>query len=163
MRTAYVGSQSQLPAISASQELVSMVRLSAQNLESPVDLLDQQQPDQPMRDGDPSERDQPIGSGPQGLRVTVGSSDRERDGPTATVGSLAGEQARYVGAGDLLASLIESAHQRGRGNRGDELGLVFDFDDVDGRVRAQPLDIFGLGRLEVGLLQAADGQDADPQ
>ena len=137
--------------------------MAAQDREAAVDLLEQDHPGQPVRQGDPAERDQPAGPPAQHVGVSVGPADRERDRATAPVLLLAPEERGQLLAGDLLASLIERDQERALGQRAQERGLVLALLDREAAVRAQPPGVLRLGGAQVVVLQAADGQDRDLQ
>src|SRR5690242_12800249 len=59
------------------QRSVPVIGLAAQDAIAAVDLLEDQDPDQAMRDGHAAESEQPAGATAQGLAVTVRAADRE--------------------------------------------------------------------------------------
>ena len=53
-----------------------MVGLAAQDLEASIDLLEREQPDEPVGDGQPAERDEPGRPRAHRVIVAVGATDR---------------------------------------------------------------------------------------
>src|SRR5215831_7276050 len=58
---------------------VTVIRLAAQDHEAAVELLEHEDANQAVRDGEPAERDQPAGLAAEGVAVAVGPADREGD------------------------------------------------------------------------------------
>lgn len=137
--------------------------MAAQDREAAVDLLEQDHPGQPVRQGDPAERDEPPGPPAQHVGVAVGPADRERDRSAAAVLLLAAEERGQLLAGELVAALVEREQERALGQRAQERALVLALLDREAAVRAQPPGVLRLGGAQGVVLQAADRQDRDLQ
>src|SRR5262245_55426549 len=83
---------------------VAVVRLAAGDLEAAVDLLEDQDPDQPVGDGEAAEGEQPPGPAAEVVAEAVGAADQEPDRGAAAAQLLGGEQVSgEVGARHQLA------------------------------------------------------------
>jgi len=144
--------------------LLLVVRLAAKDRVRPVDLLEQHDPREPMRQRDPSERQSAIGPRLERRRQPLGAADREDQRRAAPVLLGRADDLR----GDLLARQdvaagVEGDEPRPRRQCGDERGVIFQLAHRHLGVVLEPAEILGLGRDEVRLLQASDGEDDDLQ
>jgi hypothetical protein len=140
-----------------------MVRVAAQDREAAVDLLEQDHPGQPVRQRDPTERDQLPGPPAQHVGVAVGPADRKGDRAAPAVLLLPPEERGHLLARDEISPLVERDQERAVGQRAQERGLVLALVDGEPAVRAQPPGVLRLGGAQGVVLQAADRQDRDLQ
>src|SRR5687767_5284269 len=96
--------------------LLAMVRLTPEDAEAAIELLEREQADEAVRDRELAERDQLLRARAQLVAVTVGAADRERDGRAAAVQLLGAEEVvRERGARHRRAALVERVEVRAGG------------------------------------------------
>ncbi len=147
-----------------SSPSVSMVWLAAQDPEAAVDLLEHQQADEPVRDRELAEREQLFCALAERVAVAVCAADREHDRRAAAVLGLGAEDVvRERDARHRRAPLVERVEMRGLRDRREQRGLVLGLDDRQRAVRPETLEVLGLGRREIRLLEPTDDGERDLQ
>lgn len=144
--------------------LLLVIRLAAKDRVRPVDLLEENDAREPVGQGDAAEGELAIGARLDLGGEPLGAADGEDQRRAAAV-LLGGpdDLGRDLLAGEELAAGVEGDEARPRRQGGDERGVARELADRHLRVVLEPAEILGLGRDEVRLLQAPDGEDDDLQ
>ena len=141
-----------------------MVGTAAQDLEPAIDLFEREQTDEPVRNREPAERDQPARARADLVAVSIGAADREHHGRAAAVLRFGAED-RFgeLDAGDRRSALVERVEVGVRGKRGEQRSLVLGLVYGERTERAQALAVLVLGLEEIRLLESTDDRERDLQ
>ncbi len=108
-----------------------MVGEAADDAKTPIDLLDQQDPNQSVGDGQLSEGELAVGPVAQGLRVAICRSDGEDQWRPSAVHRVVFEQSPgKLVRGQDLAAFVEEHELRTQGEGADQRALTGVFTDL---------------------------------
>ena len=114
-------------------------------------------------EGDAAEGQDEGGPGADRVGEPLGAAEGEDHGAAAAVLGFLAEAARQLFRGAVLPALVEQDQLVLLGQGLEQGGLVLDLAQGDDGVALEAFQVLRLGRLEVGFLQAADGEDEDFQ